>query len=163
MRHSVFGRRLGRDTNARRALLGNLASVLLINGQLKTTTAKAKFAQAFVEKLITKAKKKSYVAHRRISQEISKPAFKRLITEIGPGFTARSGGYTRIIRLTSRAGDAAEMARLELLPVDKKTVTESTEKNKEVTETVTNKHSVPSVIEKQSVNHHGKSKKNEKP
>ena len=119
MRHLVFGRKLGRDINARHALLGNLASALIVNGHLNTTTAKAKFTRAYVEKLITMAKKKPYVVHRRIAQEISKPAFKKLITEIGPGFENRAGGYTRIVKLASRIGDNAPMARLELLKLEK--------------------------------------------
>lgn len=119
MRHSVFGRKLGRDTNARRALLGNLASSLLEKGQLTTTVAKAKFAQSFVEKLITKAKKDSIVARRNVAQKITSGAFKKLITEIGPGFSNRAGGYTRIIRLANRNGDSAPLARIELLKLEK--------------------------------------------
>ena len=119
VRHSVFGRKLGRDTNARRALLGNLASSLLEKGQLTTTVAKAKFAQSFVDKLITKTKKNSIAARRNVAQKITSTAFKKLIAEVGPGFSDRAGGYTKIIRVKSRRGDDAPMARIELLKFEK--------------------------------------------
>ena len=119
MRHSVYGRKLGRDTNARRALLGNLASSLLVSGHLTTTLAKAKFTQSFVEKLITKAGKNSMAQRRLAAQKITSDAFKKLTAEIGPGFKERTGGYTRIIRLNSRLGDAAPMAKIELLKFEK--------------------------------------------
>ena len=135
MRHAVFGRKLSRDTNARQALLNNLASVLLERGQITTTVAKAKFTRAHVEKLITKAKRNSLVTRRIIASQITGGAFKRLITEVGPGFVNRPGGYTRILRLSSRKGDAVPMAKIELLKMDKKAIAEST---------------VPSLIKKQS-------------
>lgn len=119
MRHSVYGKKLNRDTNSRHALLGNLASALLVDGQLTTTIAKAKFAQSFVEKLITKAGKNSLASRRVAAQRITGAAFQRLITEVGPGFKDRNGGYTRIIRLQNRQGDAAPMAKIELLKFEK--------------------------------------------
>lgn len=119
MRHSVFGRKLGRDANARRALLGNLTSSLFVIGHLTTTLAKAKFTQSFAEKLITKAGKNSMAQRRVIAQKLTGSAFKKLTQEIGPGFKGRAGGYTRIIRLNNRRGDAAPLAKIELLKFEK--------------------------------------------
>lgn len=123
MRHSVFGRKLGRDTNARRALLGSLASALFTSGHLTTTLAKAKFTQSFAEKLITKAGKNSMAQHRVAAQKLTSSAFKKLTQEIGPGFRGRAGGYTRIIRLNSRRGDSAPLAKIELLKFEKPAIT----------------------------------------
>ena len=119
MRHSVFGRRLGRDTNARSALLGNLASSLIEQGHITTTVTKAKFVQGHLDKLITKTKKNSIQARRVVAQKLTDRAFKKLITEIAPAFTKRAGGYTRIIKLTSRRGDAAPMAKIEFVELEK--------------------------------------------
>lgn len=132
MRHRYFGRRLGRDTSARKALASQLASSLLEKGQVKTTLAKAKFARSYVEKLITRAKTKNDLNTSRVlASRVTKQAFEKLRSTIGPGFAARSGGYARIVKLGKRAGDAAPMARLELLKVEKPATTESVqEKNK---------------------------------
>ncbi len=132
MRHAVFGRKLGRDTNARHALLGNLASSILEKGQVNTTLTKAKFVRSHVEKLITHAKRNSIAARRSIAPKLTRPAFRRLINEIGPGFANRPGGYTKITRLTFRRGDAAPMARIELLKIEKKAPA-STTKSKPAT------------------------------
>ena len=119
MRHRVFGRKLSRDINARKALLSNLATSLLINGKLTTTVAKAKFARPYVEKLITSAKKDRLFANRKLASVLSPAAFKKLVSEIAPGFSERHGGYLRIVKQISRRGDNAQMARLELLEWDK--------------------------------------------
>ena len=120
MRHLVAGRKLSRDTSARRALLFNLASSLFESGQLITTAAKAKFVKPYAEKLITGAKRgKNLKAQRRIAAHVSARAFEKLRGGIAPGFGNRQGGYTRIIKLSPRRGDAAPMARLELLPYEK--------------------------------------------
>lgn len=130
MRHAYFGRRLGRDTNARKALLNNLASSLLINGNLTTTLAKAKFAKTYVEKLITQAKRNDLRNKRILATILETKAFNKLISSQGPGFATRSGGYTRIIKLNPRRGDAAPMARLELLAIEKKAATTETKSGK---------------------------------
>lgn len=125
----MFGRKLSRDTNARQALLGNLASSLLVSGQVTTTLAKAKFTKVFVEKMITKAKRDSMHSRRLAAQKLTTSAFQKLITTVGPGFKDRPGGYTRIIQLQNRRGDAAPMARIELLKFEKaKEVKSPTEK-----------------------------------
>lgn len=119
MRHRVFGRKLSRDINARKALLANLATSLITNGKLTTTVAKAKFAGPYVEKLITSAKKDRLFANRKLASVLSPAAFKKLVSEIAPGFSERHGGYLRIVKQITRRGDNAQMARLELLEWDK--------------------------------------------
>lgn len=119
MRHRVFGRKLSRDINARKALLSNLATSLFINGKLTTTVAKAKFAKPYVEKLITQAKRDRLFTNRKLVSVLSPVAFKKLVLEIAPGFQKRHGGYLRIIKQVFRLGDNAQMARLELLEWDK--------------------------------------------
>ena len=119
MRHRVFGRKLSRDINARKALLSNLATSLFVNGKLTTTVAKAKFARPYVEKLISSAKKDRLFANRKLASVLSPAAFKKLVGEIAPGFEKRHGGYLRIVKQISRRGDNAQMARLELLEWDK--------------------------------------------
>ncbi len=132
MRHQVFGRKLGRDINARKALLRNLSSSLVVEGSIVTTLTKAKFVQGFVEKLITSAKG-DLVHHRDISPQVSHGAFVKLVQEIGPGFKNRSGGYTRITRMGSRLGDSAPMAKLEILAWDKTLAKTVAKKPKPVT------------------------------
>jgi len=119
VRHRVFGRKLSRDINARKALLSNLATSLIVNGKLTTTVAKAKFAGPYVEKLITSAKGDRLFANRKLASVLSPAAFKKLVGEIAPGFSERHGGYLRIVKQITRRGDNAQMARLELLEWDK--------------------------------------------
>ena len=119
MRHQVFGKKLGRNTNSRKHLQESLASSLLVNGNITTTLTKAKWMRAYVEKLIKKSQKNRLAAKRQLVPELTNAAFKKLIFEIGPGFTQRSGGYTRIIKLAPRGGDNAPMAKIELLVWDK--------------------------------------------
>ena len=135
MRHAVFGRRLSRDTNARRALLNNLTSSLFESGQITTTLAKAKFAKPYVEKLITGARADKLFIRRTLATNLTSRAFKRLFEEIAPGFKSRNGGYARIIKLKMRKGDSAKMAKLELLEWEKpktlkKTAAKKTQKSK---------------------------------
>lgn len=132
MRHQVFGRKLGRDINARKALLRNLSSSLVVEGSIVTTLTKAKFVQGFVEKLITGAK--GDLAHQRdLSSQLSHGAFIKLVHEVGPGFKNRSGGYTKITKMGSRLGDAAPMAKIELLVWDKTLAKSVVKKPKPVT------------------------------
>jgi large subunit ribosomal protein L17 len=119
VRHGVFGKKLGRDTNARKALAASLASALFEEGHIVTTEAKTKFVQIFAEKLITSAKRNSLHGQRQIAPRLKDQAFIKLITEIAPGFASRAGGYTRIIKMGVRKGDSAPLARIELLEWDK--------------------------------------------
>lgn len=119
MRHATFGKRLSRDIKARKALLNNLANSLLLHGSLQTTQAKAKFAKVYVEKIVTLAKRNRLNSDRALASYLTHEAFTKLTKEIAPGFNQRNGGYTRIIKLAPRKGDAAKMAKLELLPWQK--------------------------------------------
>ncbi|MBI2327279.1 50S ribosomal protein L17 [Candidatus Curtissbacteria bacterium] len=119
MKHKVSGQKLGRDTSGRKALLRNLASELVAKGAIITTLAKAKFARPYIEKLVTSAKINRLTKHRSLESRLTHQAFIRLQSEIGPGFRSRAGGYTRIIKLGIRKGDAAPLARLEFLQWEK--------------------------------------------
>lgn len=116
MRHLVKGKKLRRNTAQRRALLRNLVTSFLEKERINTTLAKAKAARPLAEKMITLAKKNSLHARRQALGFIyKKPVVKKLFEEIGPRFSERPGGYTRIVKIGPRAGDGAEMAILELI------------------------------------------------
>lgn len=110
---------MSQDTKARKALRNNVATSLIEHGKITTTVAKAKFAQSYVEKLVTIAQKNKLNANRALASKLNRQAFSKLVTEIGPGFEGRKGGYTRIVRVTPRRGDRAKMATLELVEWDK--------------------------------------------
>jgi large subunit ribosomal protein L17 len=116
MRHRVKGRKLSRTASHREALLRNMASSLFKHKRIKTTLAKAKEARGFVEQLITKARKNDLHSRRLIIQDIrEKDVVNELFNEIIPKIGDRPGGYTRVIKLGTRNGDAADMAILELV------------------------------------------------
>jgi len=116
MRHKVKGRKLKRTASHRSALLNSLTISLLKYKRIKTTEAKAKEARTFVEKLITKAKKNDLHVKRQIMNVVNdKEVFKELFSEIIPKIGERPGGYTRVVKLGNRVGDAAAMAILELV------------------------------------------------
>lgn len=119
MRHLISGYKLGRDSGQRTALLRNLSSDLIIRGYVVTTLTKAKFAQSFVEKIITDTKKNRLYINRRWASVLTSQAFLKLKNELAPGFDKRQSGYTRIIKGEIRKGDAAQTARLEFLAPDK--------------------------------------------
>lgn len=116
MRHRVKGRSLSRTSSHRTATLRALATSLLKNKKIKTTTAKAKELRSFVEPLITKAKKGSVHARRYVARHIhDKAVINELFHEIVEKIGERAGGYTRVIKLGNRIGDAAEMSLIELV------------------------------------------------
>ncbi|AFH48652.1 Ribosomal protein L17 [Ignavibacterium album JCM 16511] len=116
MRHRVKGRKLKRTASHRTATLRSLVTSVLKHKRIKTTLAKAKEARTFVEKLITKAKRNDLHSKRLIMSEIKdKEVVKELFAEIVPKIGDRPGGYTRVIKLGARVGDAAQMAILELV------------------------------------------------
>jgi large subunit ribosomal protein L17 len=116
MRHLVKRKKLGRDTSHRRALLRNLVTSFLEKERIRTTLAKAKAARPLAEKMITLARKDTLHAKRQALTFIyKKPVVKKLFEELGPRFSERPGGYTRIVKIGPRAGDGAEMAILELI------------------------------------------------
>lgn len=116
MNHSVKGRKLGRTASHRAALLNALTTSLLKYKRIKTTEAKAKETRTFVEKLITKAKRNDLHVRRQVLSLINdKDVVKELFSEIIPKIGERPGGYTRVVKLGNRNGDAAAMAILELV------------------------------------------------
>ena len=109
-------RKLGKTSDQRRAMLRAMTTYLLENGQIKTTYARAKEVAPIVEKMITLAKKNNLASYRQALSYITKEdVAKKLFDEIGPKYADRNGGYTRIIKIGARRGDAAEMAILELV------------------------------------------------
>lgn len=116
MRHRKKRGLLGRKSAHREAILSNLAAALIMNGRITTTLAKTKALRPIAEKLITLGKMQDIHARRQAAAILDdKEAVKRLFSEIGPQFDDRNGGYTRIIRLGRRAGDAAPMAVIEII------------------------------------------------
>ena len=118
MRHRKAGRRLGRTTAHRKATMKNLALALFRHHAIETTLAKSKELRGFAEPLITLAKQDS-VANRRLAfaRLRDDTAVRKLFTQIGPAFAERPGGYTRILKTGYRVGDAAPMARIELVGI----------------------------------------------
>lgn len=116
MRHARQGRKFNRDSAHRRAMMGNLVCSLIESGRIRTTVSKAKEARPLAEKMVTLAKRGDLSARRQALARLrSKGAVHTLFTEIAPRFEDRQGGYTRIMRLGPRNGDAAEMAFLEFV------------------------------------------------
>ncbi|MDI7275866.1 MAG: 50S ribosomal protein L17 [Anaerolineae bacterium] len=110
MRHRVAGRRLSRPVGHRRALYRNLITELFRHERIKTTEAKAKAVQAQAEKLITVAKRQDVHARRQVAAVLTDEAVvKRLVDEIALRYLERPGGYTRLVHLGPRLGDAAPM------------------------------------------------------
>ena len=116
MRHGCAGRQFGRDSSHRKALLRMLVTALLKNEKIETTTAKAKEIRPLAEKMITLAKRGDLHARRQALSFIhDESVVSTLFTQIGPRFSSRNGGYTRIVPTRDRAGDAAPMAVIELV------------------------------------------------
>ena len=122
------GDRLGGSPAHEKAILANLASQLFEHGKITTTTAKAKKLRPYAERLITIAKEGDQPARRRVMRKIrSKSIVHSLLTEIGPKFANRNGGYTRITKIGNRNGDNAPMAVIELVePLAEQVVAEAT-------------------------------------
>ena len=116
MRHHNVNRKFGRERKVRRALLRSLAINLIQAGRITTTTAKAKELRPYIEKLITVGKGKTLTKQRLILSRLGQvKATHRLVTEIAPRYDTRAGGYTRIIRLPARQGDASPLALIEFV------------------------------------------------
>src|SRR5215207_5802897 len=117
------GPRLGGSSSHQKALLANLATSLFEHGRIKTTEPKARALRPYAEKLITHARKGTLHNRREVLKKIrDKDVVHTLFAEIGPFFSHRNGGYTRIIKVEARKGDNAPMAVIEL--VREKTVTD---------------------------------------
>jgi large subunit ribosomal protein L17 len=116
MRHRVKGRKLNRTESHRKALMKALATSLFKHKRIKTTLAKAKEARSFAETLITKARRNDLHSRRQVISALQdKGASNELFGDIVQKVGDRPGGYTRVIKLGNRKGDAAEMAILELV------------------------------------------------
>ena len=122
MRHRIVGRILSRDAGHRKALFRNLVRELYLHGRITTTEAKARSIRADAEKLISKAKRglaeggNRVHAQRMVNAYLNDKAIShKLFAEIAPRYTNRPGGYTRMVKLGKRLGDAADMAVLELV------------------------------------------------
>ena len=109
-------RKLGRTSDQRRAMLRAMTTYLLENGQIKTTYARAKEVAPVAEKMITLAKKNDLAAYRQVLSFVTKEdVAKKLFDQIGPKYADRNGGYTRVLKMGPRRGDAAEMAIIQLV------------------------------------------------
>ena len=121
MRHNKNFNHLGRTSAHRKALLANLACSLIAHKRIKTTLAKAKALRSYVEPLITKTKNLTTVDDQRNAQRLvfshlqNKEAVKELFTEVSTKVAERNGGYTRILKLGNRVGDAADVCYIELV------------------------------------------------
>ncbi|MBI9070578.1 MAG: 50S ribosomal protein L17 [Melioribacteraceae bacterium] len=174
MRHRVKGRKLSRTASHRRATLNALATALFTHKKIKTTVAKAKEARSFAEGLITKAKTDSVANRRYVARFINdKDVVKELFNEIVPAIGERPGGYTRVVKLGRRLGDAAEMALLELVDfaegvektkkvVKEKTVEEKAEIVSEKTEVVTEDKIEDATIVEETTEAESEDKKDDK-
>jgi large subunit ribosomal protein L17 len=117
MAHRIDGRKLGRKMGPRLALFKNLTVSVLRYERVKTTEAKAKEVQGRVERMITIAKRGDLAARRRVVSEFPNEPLvvTKLFDEIAPKYADRTSGYTRIVKIGQRSGDAAEMVQLELV------------------------------------------------
>jgi large subunit ribosomal protein L17 len=116
VRHQRQGKKLGRDASHRRALYANLAAQLIEHGRIKTTEAKAKAVKPIAEQMITLGRRGDLHARRQaLSFLRSQDVVHKLFADVGPRFADRPGGYSRIVKIGPRPGDAAQMVYLELV------------------------------------------------
>ena len=119
MRHRLSGRKLGRTSSHRKALLKNMAAALIKHEQIKTTLPKAKELRPVVEKLITLAKRGDLHARRQVAAMLKEDKdVAKLFEVLGPRYAERAGGYTRVLKAGFRYGDMAPMAIIELVERD---------------------------------------------
>ena len=120
MRHRKTGRKLGKTTSHRKAMLRNMATSFFRYEKIVTTDAKAKALKPVVDRLISTAKQDTLHAKRQVARTVrQKDVFKKLFNEIVPQFADRNSGFTRVIKLGVRRGDGAALSVVELL-IDKK-------------------------------------------
>jgi large subunit ribosomal protein L17 len=116
VRHARSGKKLGRDSAHRKALYANLAGALIEHGRIKTTVTKAKAVKPIAEQMITLGRRGDLHARRQATAFLrSRDVVHKLFADVAPLFKDRPGGYTRIVKIGPRQGDAAEMAYLELV------------------------------------------------
>lgn len=118
MQHNRAGRKLGRTSAHRKALFRNQLTSLLLHERIQTTLPKAKELRPLAEKLVTLGKRGGLHARRLALRDVTADAARRLFDEIAPRFATRTGGYTRILKLGQRPGDAAEKAIIEFVDFD---------------------------------------------
>ena len=129
MRHNKKVNHLGRKSEHRKALLANLASSLILHKRIETTTAKAKALRMYIEPLVTKSKTDSTHSRRTVFSYLkNKYAVSELFREIAPKIGDRPGGYTRILKIGFRQGDAAEMAMIEFVDFNENALAATTKK-----------------------------------
>ncbi len=122
MRHGDKVKKLGRDAKHRRALIRNLVTALFEHERIRTTLAKAKVARRSADRMIALSQDNTVAARREVGRVIQdKTVLKKLFDVIGPRFAGRPGGFTRVLQLGPREGDAAEMALLELVVREERT------------------------------------------
>ena len=117
MRHRVKTKTLHRDREHRLSLLRNLSDSLVLHENIVTTVTKAKYLRPYVEKLVTRAKVGNTFNNVKYMKAklTTDDAVRKLLTDLGPRFASRAGGYTRIVKLGNRSGDNAQMARIEFV------------------------------------------------
>jgi large subunit ribosomal protein L17 len=116
VRHRRAGKKLGRTPAHRKALYGNLAGALIEHGRIKTTVTKAKAVKPIAEQMVTLGRRGDLAARRQALAYLrSNDVVHTLFADVAPRFADRAGGYTRIVKLGPRYGDAAEMAYLEFV------------------------------------------------
>jgi large subunit ribosomal protein L17 len=126
MRHNNTNNSLGRKSAHRKAMLSNMAVSLILHKRIKTTTAKAKALRVFIEPILTRSKEDSTNARRLVFNYLQdKNAVTELFKEVSPKIADRPGGYTRILKLGTRAGDAAEICYIELVDFNEGMLAES--------------------------------------
>jgi large subunit ribosomal protein L17 len=126
MRHRNAGRKLSRNSSHRHALMRNMVTSLIEHGRIRTTDAKAKELRRWADRMVTLGKKDTIAARRRARMFVqTDAAVSKLFAEVAPRFANRAGGYTRIIKIGQRMGDAAPISIIEFTelppPVPKKT------------------------------------------
>ncbi|NOX97828.1 MAG: 50S ribosomal protein L17 [Nitrospirae bacterium] len=121
MRHRMEGRKLGRTGSHRKSLLSNLVKSLFAEERIKTTEAKGKEVRSLADRLITLGKKGELAARREAARVVrDKKILSKLFNDIAPRFAERQGGYTRLIKLSPRLGDAASLVLVELVELVEK-------------------------------------------
>lgn len=134
MRHNKAINHLGRQSGHRKALLANMATSLILNKRITTTVAKAKALKSYVEPLITKSKDDTTHNRRVVFSYLkSKEAVSELFRTVAPKVADRPGGYTRVLHVGFRQGDAAEMALIELVDFNEAALASSAKAAKKTT------------------------------
>ncbi len=115
MRHQKKGRKFTRSKDQKKALLRSLSSALIMSEKIVTTEAKAKELRPYIEKRITRAKKDTIANRRLLAKDFSDKAVKKLFKELGPRYSKRHGGYTRIVKMGPRKTDSAKISLIEFV------------------------------------------------